>query len=104
MPKFIWITATLAGLLFVSTPAALAGPLHDAARSGDAAAVEQLIAGGVDVDEKDAGFNTALRWAADKGRLEVIRVLVANGRTLTPGTLATGRRYTTRSRGDMWTS
>ncbi|MEE8608829.1 MAG: ankyrin repeat domain-containing protein [Nitrospiraceae bacterium] len=74
-----WITATLAGLLFVSVPAALAGPLHDAAKSGDAATVGQLIAGGVDVDEKDAGFNTALHWAADKGHLEVIRVLAAKG-------------------------
>lgn len=78
MPKSIWIITTLAGLLFVSVPA-LAGPLHDAAKSGDAGAVEQLLAGGVDVNEKDAGFNTALHWAAGKGHLAVIRVLVSKG-------------------------
>ncbi len=49
MPKSNWIIATLAGLLFISAPA-LAGPLHDAAKSGDAAAVERLLAAGADVD------------------------------------------------------
>ena len=78
MPKSNWIIATLAGLLFISVPA-FAGPLHDAAKSGDAAAVEQLIAGGADVSEQDAGLNTALIWAADKGHLEVVRVLAAKG-------------------------
>ncbi len=79
----VWITAALAGLSFVSIPAvlspALAGPLHDAAKSGDTAAVEQLLAAGADVDEKDAALNTALHWAADKGHLAVIRLLVAKG-------------------------
>ena len=78
MPNSTRIIATLAGMLFLSAPA-LAGPLHDAAKSGDAAAVGQLLAAGADVSEKDAGFNTALHWAADKGHLAVIRVLVANG-------------------------
>ena len=68
MPKSILITAILAELLFVSISAvhapALAGPLHDAAKSGDAAEVERLIAAGADVNEKDAAFNTALHWAA----------------------------------------
>ena len=83
MPSFIRITATLVGLLFGLVPVvpapALAGPLHDAAKSDDAVAVEQLIAAGADVNEKDAGFNAAPHWAADMGHLAVIRVLVAKG-------------------------
>ena len=81
MRNSVWITATLAGLLFVSVPVvlALAGPLHDAARFGDAAAAGRLLAGGTDVNEKDSGLNTALHWAADKGHLEVARVLAAKG-------------------------
>ncbi len=78
MPKSNWIIATLAGLLFASAPA-FAGPLHDAARSGDAAAAERVLAAGADVNEKDVGLNTALHWAADMGHLEVVRVLIAKG-------------------------
>jgi ankyrin repeat protein len=81
MPISNWIIAALAGLLFMSAPA-LAGPLHDAAKSGDATAVGKLLAAGADVNEMDAGFNTALHWAADKGHLAVIRVLAAKGADL----------------------
>ena len=68
------------------TPA-FAGPIHDAAKSGDVATVEKLLAAGTDANERDAGFNTALHWASDKGQLDVVRVLVENGADINAGTL-----------------
>ena len=76
-------SALAATLLFVSasvvhTPVQ-AGPIHDAAKAGDAQQVERLIAEGVDVDEKDIADKTALLWAADAGQMDVVQVLVAKG-------------------------
>ncbi len=64
-----WSTTVVAALLFVSasvvqTPA-LAGPIHDAAKAGDAVQVEALIEAGADVNEMDVAFKTALHWATD---------------------------------------
>ena len=36
----------------------------------------------------DAGYQTALHWAADNGHLEVVRVLVKNGADINAGTLS----------------
>ena len=76
---FIFVTADY-------TPA-YAGPIHDAAKSGDVAMVKQLLAAGTDVNEKDAAFNTALHLASDNARLEVIRVLIENGSDINAGNL-----------------
>ena len=72
----------LLALASIGTQPALAGPIHDAAKSNDAAQVEQLVAAGADVDEKDAAFNTALHLAADAGHAEVAQVLVGKGANL----------------------
>ena len=56
-----------------------AGPIHDAAKAGDAEQVERLIVAGADVNEKNAAFSTALHLAADAGHLDVVQVLVAKG-------------------------
>ena len=76
-------SALAAKLLFVSASvfhaSVQAGPIHDAAKAGDAQQVEHLIAGGVDVDEKDIADKTALLWAADAGQMDVVQVLVAKG-------------------------
>ncbi len=76
-------SALAATLLFVSASVVhapvQAGPIHDAAKAGDAQQVERLIAGGVDVDEKDIADKTALLWAADAGQMDVVQVLVAKG-------------------------
>ncbi len=76
-------SALAATLLFVSASMVhapvQAGPIHDAAKAGDAQQVERLIAGGVDVDEKDIADKTALLWGADAGHLDVVQVLVAKG-------------------------
>ena len=58
---------------------ALAGPIHDAAKAGNAKQVESLIAAGTEVDQKDVAEKTALFWAADAGQMEVVRLLVAKG-------------------------
>lgn len=42
-------------------------PLQRAAFAGDLAAVQTLVAGGADVNERDALGNTALAWAARGG-------------------------------------
>jgi ankyrin repeat protein len=55
---------------------ALAGPIHDAAKAGDAAQVEALIVAGTDVDETDIAFKTALHWAADLGHVKVVETLI----------------------------
>jgi ankyrin repeat protein len=91
MPISTRSTFKLAVLFFVSVTAvyrlAIAGPIHDAAKSGDVATVEQLLASGTDVNEKDAAFNTALHLASDNAHLEVIRVLVEKGSDINAGNL-----------------
>ena len=91
MPKSTGSTFKLAVLFFVSVTAicrlAIAGPIHDAAKSGDVATVEQLLASGADVNEKDAAFNTALHLASDNAHLEVIRVLIEKGADIDAGNL-----------------
>jgi ankyrin repeat protein len=91
MPNSIYIKFKLTVLIFVLITAvytlAFAGPIHDAAKSGDVATVEQLLAAGTDANERDAGFNTALHWASDKGQLDVVRLLVEKGADINAGTL-----------------
>ena len=54
----------LASISFLH-PSALAGPIRDAAKAGDAEEVERLIASGADIDEKDIAQKSAFHWAAD---------------------------------------
>ena len=81
----------LAVLFFIFVSAvyspAYAGPIHDAAKSGDVVKVKQLLEADTDVDEKDAAFNTALHLASANARLEVIRVLIENGSDINAGNL-----------------
>jgi outer membrane protein assembly factor BamB len=56
--------------------------LWAAAKKGDAAAVEELIAAGVDVNAKSDYGVTALYLAAEKGYLDTVNVLVARGADL----------------------
>lgn len=74
--------AALLALTSIAVPSALAGAIHDAAKANDAAQVEQLIAAGANVDEKDSALNTALNLAADMGHRDVVQALVANGANL----------------------
>jgi hypothetical protein len=60
-------------------PSPAANAFLDAVRRGDAPAVEKAIAGGVDVDTPFRYGRTALSFAADRGHVEVVRVLLAKG-------------------------
>jgi hypothetical protein len=51
----------------------------DAVRKGDVAAVEQALAAGVAVDTPFRYNRTALSFAADRGHVEVVRLLLAKG-------------------------
>ena len=66
-------------LSLVTRPLAAAPPLVEAARAGDLAAVERLLAAGADPDQHDRHRNTALIFAARDGHLAMARALVAAG-------------------------
>lgn len=53
--------------------------LHEAAKSGDVAAIESLLAAGAMVDATDDSRNTALYVAAENGHLDVVKRLLAEG-------------------------
>lgn len=73
--------------MLVLTTAGLAAPppdprvetLFDAARQGDVAAVTRLLDAGLDVNAKGRYDTTALFFAADKGQLAVVELLLARG-------------------------
>src|SRR4051812_43297940 len=55
-------------------------PLHSAAREGELAAVESLLAAGTDVNAREPGDHTyAMHWAAAAGELDVVRTLADAG-------------------------
>lgn len=55
-------------------------PLLQAARTGSAADVEQLLQQpGCSVDQRGGEGETALHWAADRGHLAVLRLLLSSG-------------------------
>ena len=60
-------------------PSPAANAYLDAVRKGDVAAVEKALDGGVDVDTPFRYGRTALSFAADRGSVEVVRLLLARG-------------------------
>ena len=77
--QFLGCLLLLLSLAVSARPLAAAPPLVDAAKAGDLAAVERLLAAGADPDQHDRHRNTALIFAARDGHLEVARALVAAG-------------------------
>lgn len=74
---------SIVALIFAVTPAVappvIAGPLHDAARAGDGAAIAQLLRDGADIDEQDETGETALFAAALMGDAKIIDQLMIAG-------------------------
>ena len=70
----------LIAVLGVAAPLGLAaGPLHTAARSGDTGAAAELIASGVDLDEREATGEAPLHVAAGGGEAGIAQLLIASG-------------------------
>jgi len=69
------------GLAALLSAAALpaAGQLIDAARNGDLAAVQTLLAGGADANRAQGDGMTALHWAAERGHAAVAELLLSAG-------------------------
>jgi outer membrane protein assembly factor BamB len=66
----------------VPPPSGNAQALLDAARAGDRQRVEALLAGGADVNARSRYGVTAVGFAADRGHMEIVRLLVARGADL----------------------
>lgn len=69
--------AFFGGMLAVSS--ALAGPLHDAAKTGDAAAARQLLDQGAGIAHPDEAGEPALLIASLAGHREVVALLLERG-------------------------
>lgn len=54
-------------------------PLLQAARAGDAAAVEAALQAGSDANQRGGDGETALHWAADRGHPPVLALLLQQG-------------------------
>lgn len=70
-------------LLLAAFTTAFAGPLHDAAESGDISAVRALIEADADVNEPRDG-ETPLALAAINGQALVVKVLAEHGADVAP--------------------
>lgn len=81
MHMFLTVAALVA---VIQAPASTkADQLQDAARSGDAATVKQLLDDGIDVNTKFRYGATALFYACDHGHVDVVKVLLDKGADLT---------------------
>ncbi len=58
-------------------------PLMRAAAIGNVKVVENLLARGMDVNQRGPRGSTALMFAASSGHLDVVKLLVANGADVT---------------------
>jgi hypothetical protein len=69
----------MVALLCAAQSSDLANQMWEAARKGDAKAVEALLDKGVDVNSKFRYDATALSYACDRGHVEVVKVLLNRG-------------------------
>src|SRR2546421_5619092 len=76
---FAILLAILVGTASVAQTNQSLDQLWEAARTGDAATVKELLAKGVDVNARFRYGQTALFKAAERGNTEVVKVLLANG-------------------------
>ena len=69
----VWLAVLMAPM------AATAGPLADAAKTGDWARVRQLVADGADVRAAQGDGTTALHWAAYRQAADIVELLTGAG-------------------------
>ena len=74
------IVLVLMGSVLVESPVA------DAARSGDLDAVRSLLRGGADVNAAQGDGMSALHWAAERGDMALLEVLLYAGAELEAST------------------
>jgi ankyrin repeat protein len=70
---------TVVFLFAFTAAAAVAAPLHDAARSGDAVVLKALLDGGAAIEEKNSTGETALVVACVASRPDAVAMLIARG-------------------------
>ena len=83
--RVVWLALVplmVVGTLAQTPAGADAEALFEAARTGDRARVAALLDQGVDVNARSRYGVTAAGFAADKGHLEVVRLLVEQGADL----------------------
>ena len=73
-----YLCASVVWLMF-GVSAALAGPLHDAAKDGDLERAKQLLDQGVEVAEPDSAGEPALLLASLAGHPDVVALLLERG-------------------------
>lgn len=76
---FAYLVILIVGLPFAGLAQDLSEELWAAARKGDAPAVTALLGKGADVNAKTRYGATALTYAADRGYLEIAKILVEQG-------------------------
>ena len=69
-------------LIIAHAPGLQAGPLHDAVRSKDVAAIDRALAAGVKIDETDYFVGPALHVAVSEGDTKTASHLIAKGADL----------------------
>ncbi len=74
LPVTLFVVVLLSGATFPSDV-----PLIDAARQGDAAAVESLLKQGTNPNTAAGDGMTALHWAAERGHQKVVELLISSG-------------------------
>jgi len=79
MKKLIKITVVIIFPLLFAGCGAMNKSLHLPAAEGNLEQVKTEIEGGREVDSKDIAGQTALMYAAETGRMEVIKYLVSKG-------------------------
>ena len=72
--------------LLLTGASAAVKPVIDAASDGDTDSLRQLLRDGADVNEAQGDGMTALHWAADRGDLAMVEVLIYAGANVEAGT------------------
>jgi len=73
------LLVVFAFLFVLRVPQTLAAPIHEAARNGDVDRIEQLLAQGADLEERDQTQETPLISAALAGQLDTVGSLISKG-------------------------